>query len=246
MTAPWSLAPLVFVAGTAAGSFAATAGLRASRAEQVLSGRSHCDGCGQSLSYVQTLPLVSYLTTGGACRGCGARIDPAHPAGEAVGGLVFLGALMLNDSVRAAALGLLGLVLIAAGTVDAKTQRLPNSLTLLAAALCAMLAWTRSPAAGLAGLVAAAIAMVMLQGLRWVARARNGEPGLGFGDVKLIAALALWLGADTPWMVVGAASLGLLAVAVFRPPGGRLPFGPPIAAAAWTLGFIREAHPWPM
>lgn len=243
---PWWLTPLVFAAGAAAGSFAATAGLRASRAEQVLHGRSHCDGCGQALGYVQTLPLVSYVMARGACRGCRGRIDPVHPVGEAAGGAVFLGAVMLDDPLRAVAVALLGLVLISAGAVDAKSQRLPDSLTLAAAVLCAVLAWTRSPAAGLAGLIAAAIAMAMLQGLRWIAHARNGEPGLGFGDVKLIAALALWLGADTPWMVVGAASLGLVAVAVLRPPGGRLPFGPPIAAAAWTLGFVREAHLWPM
>lgn len=246
MTQAWLLTPLVFTAGTVAGSFAATAGVRASRAEQVFVGRSHCDGCGQTLSYAQTLPLVSYVAAGGACRDCRARIDPIHPAGELAGGAVFLGALMLGDPIRAASVALLGLVLIAASAVDAKSQKLPDALTLLAAMLCALLAWTRSVGAGFAGLAAALVAIAVLEGLRRLSQARNGEPGLGFGDVKLVGALALWLGVDTPWMVTGAAALGLAAMVLLRPPGGRLAFGPAIAAAGWSLGVMREANLWPM
>jgi leader peptidase (prepilin peptidase)/N-methyltransferase len=80
--------------------------------------------------------------------------------------------------------------------------------------------------------------------VRWWSRTRRGDPGLGFGDVKLIGALALWLGDLTPWMVVGAAILGLVASALLKPSGGRLAFGPAIAASAWTLGLVREANLW--
>jgi leader peptidase (prepilin peptidase)/N-methyltransferase len=245
MSPTWLLAPLVFAAGTAAGSFAATAGLRSSRAEQVMAGRSHCDGCGLSLSYMQTLPLVSYVAAGGACPACRARIDLVHPFGEAAGGVVLLGAFVVGEPIRAVAVGLLGFVLIAAAAVDAKSQRLPDLLTMLAASLCALLAWTKSSSAGATGLVASVIAMGILEILRRLSRARNGEPGLGFGDVKLVGALALWIGADTPWMVVAAASLGLVATAILKPAEGRLPFGPAIAASAWSLGLMRETNLWP-
>jgi leader peptidase (prepilin peptidase)/N-methyltransferase len=76
----------------------------------------------------------------------------------------------------------------------------------------------------------------------------RGQAGLGFGDVKLITALAFWLGLATPWAVVAAAGIGL-AFAVLRGAGRRnerFAFGPMIAAAAWIVGMTREAGLWPV
>jgi leader peptidase (prepilin peptidase)/N-methyltransferase len=82
--------------------------------------------------------------------------------------------------------------------------------------------------------------------VRWLAARRSGEPGLGLGDVKLLAALALWLGLATPWLIAAASLLGLLLMAITRPKDGRLAFGPAIAVSAWTIGIIGEAGQWPM
>lgn len=234
------------VAGLALGSFAVTAGLRMSRGENAFVGRSRCDGCGRALGFARTVPLVSYARLGGACAGCGARIDPLHLAGEAAGAVVVATAFLAGDATRAILLSGLGLTLIAAATVDAKARRLPDPLTAAVAVLAIALSALVSPSNVLSGLAAAAISASALLGLRWAARRRNGEPGLGLGDVKLIAALAVWLGAGTPWMIAAGALIGLLLMRLVRPADGRLPFGPAIAMGAWLVAMGREAGAWPI
>jgi leader peptidase (prepilin peptidase) / N-methyltransferase len=234
------------VAGLALGSFAVTAGLRTSRGDSVLAGRSRCDTCGRSLNFAQTTPVIAFVALRGACARCGARIDPVHLAGEVAGALVVAASLLAGDPWRTALLAALGLVLIAAAAVDVRTMRLPDLMTGAAAVLGLALAVQAGVGALLAGLAAAAVSVSLLLGLRLLAARRSGgEPGLGLGDVKLIGALALWLGALTPMAVAVAAVFGLAVVAVRRSGDRRLPFGPAIAAGAWIVGIGGEAGLWP-
>lgn len=236
---------LASVAGLALGSFAVTAGVRLSRGESALRGRSHCDACGRTLSFAQTVPLLSYAGLRGACGGCRARIDPIHTGGEVAGAAVVASSLFADDPLRIVLCAGLGLCLIAAATVDAKARRLPDILTAPIAALGLALAFAQGAPAVLAGLIAAAIAGSVLLGLRELGRRWRDEPGLGLGDVKLVAALALWLGAATPWLIAAASVAGLLMVAATRPADGRLPFGPLLVCAGWIIGIVREAGAWP-
>ncbi len=241
----WWLWPGLFALGATVGSFLVTAAIRSARGEQVIGGRSHCDSCAAPLGFRRTVPVVSYVQARGRCADCGARIPGLHLAGEVAGGALFVAVGLLTDPVRAALLLLLGVLLIAAAATDAVTQRLPNVLTAGAALTCGLLAVLAGTASLLAGVTAAALSFLILEGLRRLSRGRRGDPGLGFGDVKLVAALALWLGALTPWMVTAAALAGLSAMAVLRPADGRLAFGPAIAVAAISIGYGREAGLWP-
>jgi leader peptidase (prepilin peptidase)/N-methyltransferase len=237
---------LAGVAGLALGSFAVTAGLRMARGESVLAGRSRCDGCGRTLGYAQTAPLVSYVRLGGACLGCGARIDPLHPVGEAAGALVVVSAFLGGDLARGLVLSGLGLTLIVAAAMDARTRRLPDSLTMLVGAGGRLGCAPGGPATRLIGGAASLVTILVLLGLRELNQWRRGDPGLGLGDVKLMGALAIWLGTATPWAVVAGALLGLLMMAIVRPADRRLPFGPAIAAGAWIVGAGVEGGLWPM
>ena len=231
--------------GAVVGSYASTAALRAGRGEQAIAGRSHCDGCQRSLGFSQTIPVVSFLLRRGACSFCAAPIARIHLVGEILGvaavGLAFLAAA----PGRAILLSTLGLALLSSALIDAKTRRLPDMLTGLIAIVGAILAWTRSPFDLASGAIAAAIAMGLLQVVRLVFRAKRGDDGLGFGDVKLIVALCLWLGPAMAWAVVVAGVVGLVAMAVVRPRDGRMPFGPAIALGAWSVGLCLEAGLWP-
>lgn len=240
--------PLILLAGLTGlvlGSFAVTAGVRTADGRSFVHGRSACDHCGVVLGYGRTIPLVSHLHQGGVCDGCGGRIDPIHGVGEVAGAAVLMGALAIADPIRGALVASLGLLLIASAAVDWKVRRLPDLVTLGVGVLGAGLAWRTSWEALLTGLVAAVAVFGVLQGLRMWRRWRRGDPGLGFGDVKLVSALALWLGLATPWMVVVAALLGLLAMWRVRPADGRLAFGPAIAVAALMVGLGGEWGWWP-
>lgn len=241
----WTTPTLGAVCGLALGSFIATAAMRYARGDGFLSGRSRCDGCGQSLSYVQTAPLISYARLGGTCAGCRASIDPVHPLGEAAGAVVLISAVGLGNAWSGALLGLLGLCLIALSVVDAKTRRIPDVLSLAVAVCAAALSWMRGPEDLLESIAWALGAMALLETLRrWVGRGGR-EPGLGFGDVKLIGALALWLGEATPLLVSTAAILGLAWAKMARPADSRLPFGPFLAVGAWLSGWVAEGWLWP-
>lgn len=231
--------------GAVCGSFATTAALRSVRGEQALSGRSRCDGCARPLGFTQTAPLVSYVATGGACRFCGERIDPLHPLGETAGALIGIMACLSPTGAQAASLASLGLVLLAAAVIDARSRRLPNGLTLAAAMISAGMAlleghWRLAEGMVFAGLLAAALFTV-----RRLLRSGDGGPALGLGDVKLIAALSLWAGLASAWALAVAAILTLIHLR-WRPSADRrAPFGPAIAAAFFVIGGAREIGPWP-
>ena len=245
MSTSWVMAVAALAMGASAGSFVATAAIRSSRAEQALKGRSHCDGCGVALGFAQTVPVLSFIGLGGACSSCGARIDPLHPAAEVVGAMVALAAVLIVPPLQAALIACLGLVLLASSLIDLKTRRLPDGLTLTAAALCAALALLDGVARLEIGLAAAGLAFLVMEGLRRGFAATRRKSGLGFGDVKLVAAFAIWLGAATPWMIVAASMGGLIVFAIVRPKDGRIPFGPLLAASAFIIGISSEAGLWP-
>lgn len=226
--------------GACAGSFATTAALRSLRGEQALSGRSRCDGCGGPLGLAATVPVISYAVLRGACGRCGDRIDPAHPVGEVAGALIVGTAFWLVEPERAALIGLLGLVLLAAAIIDQRTQRLPDPLTLAASLLALALATLNDRL--LEGLAAAALAFALLEGLRRGFEILRRKPGLGFGDVKLIAALALWLGAATPWALALASIAGLLTVLVAKPSNGRIAFGPLVVGSSLIVGLAADGR----
>lgn len=231
--------------GLAAGSYVTTAALRGARDEQATYGRSRCDGCGVALGFAQTVPVLSYIGARGACRACGSRIDPLHPAGELAGGLIGVSAVLARPGFDTLLVAALAFILWAAAVVDARTRRLPDVLTAAAALIGVLLSLRHDPSAMLAGGVACGCAFLILTGLRALRSRQGRDPGLGFGDVKLICALALWLGALTPWMVMAAAVLALVAQRWVRPPDGRMAFGPAIALAGLVIGLAMEGGWWP-
>jgi leader peptidase (prepilin peptidase)/N-methyltransferase len=232
--------------GACLGSFAATTGLRLARGEQSMFGRSRCDHCGVGLGYLRTVPVVSFTLARGVCVDCGGRIDAAHLAGEIVGVVIMVAALAIGSLVRSSLIVAMGLTLLASAVADAKTRRLPDSLTLAVAIFGLTLGALHSMETVWVGLATGAIAFVMLEFVRRGFIKLRGKEGLGFGDVKLISALAIWLGFATPWTIIVAALGALIASRFALGNDGKMAFGPAIAVASFTVGVVREVGgaPW--
>ena len=235
------LALAAAVPGACCGSFVATAAIRGARGEQVLAGRSHCDHCAAPLAFHQTIPLASYLLRGGECGGCGGRIDALHIFGEAGGAIVGASVILAPELASGlwlsrGLLAALGTVLLGLTLTDLRTLRLPDTLIACTGALSAALAWMTATLG--VGLFAAAATFALLELLRRGFIALRSAPGLGFGDVKLLAALAIWLGPRTPLALALACVFALLARAATRTLAGRAAFGPAIVCAAWVLGLL--------
>lgn len=244
------LAALTFggLAGAALGSFAVTAALRTATGRGFAAGRSACDGCQRPLGFAETVPVLSFAAARGVCSACGGRIDPLHPVGELAGALAGVVGVAVAVEAAGPARGLLvalvGLALLGAAAIDWRVRRLPDIVTALIA--LAALALTLLAARPLwAHLGWAAGVGAALLALRAVTRRGGRPPGLGLGDVKLLAALALWLGPAMPLAIAAASLLGLAQAVVVQPADRRVPFGPAIALAGWSLGVLMELGLWP-
>ena len=241
----WALPILL---APAVGSFAAVLVLRLPMARPVMLARSACDHCGARLLPHELVPVVSYLLQRGRCRHCGGAIDPTHVAVElAAIAVVAAAATVEPDPAQLWVDCLLGWTLLALAWIDWQWMRLPDVLTLplLLAGLGVTLAW--QPEALAEHAAAAIVAYIALRGLAAAYRRLRGREGLGAGDAKLLAACGAWMGlAALPWILLLAATAGLVAALVSVLAGRRVeagtavPFGPWLALALWLLWLTRD------
>ena len=57
---------------------------------KVIGGRSRCPNCRRELSAAELIPLISFLIQKGRCRSCGIRLSWQYPLIEALAGLIFV------------------------------------------------------------------------------------------------------------------------------------------------------------
>ncbi|HMR55390.1 MAG TPA: prepilin peptidase [Candidatus Doudnabacteria bacterium] len=87
---------LVFVFGTAIGSFLNVAAWRLPRGEQITYGHSHCPHCGHELLSKDLIPLLSYTLAKGKCKYCKKPISAQYFIVEFITGTLFLISYLLN------------------------------------------------------------------------------------------------------------------------------------------------------
>jgi len=169
----------------------------------------------------------------------------------AVGGAVALISAMSLPWPVALASTVLGALMIAGAEVDARTYLLPDAVTWSGIALGILAASALNPfepwlSAGAAVARAAATASALVL-LRWgYSRIRDRE-GLGFGDVKLAAAVGAWLPvALIPFCFALATCAALITVMFARLRGesidatAKLPFGAFLCPALWLVFYTGE------
>ena len=232
------------MAGLIAGSFLSTLILRWPE-DRGMGGRSACDGCASTLTWLELVPLLSYLRQRGRCAACGAPIDRMHPAMElscAVAG----GAAMAVAPGWAGGTGaLFGWLLITLAVLDLRYFWLPDRLTLLLAAT-GLLSGLADPSITYADRMIGGLAgFAGLWAIAWIYRKARGREGLGGGDPKLFGAIGLWLGWQVlPFVLLGASGVGLMVVLILMLRGRavtatmRVPFGTLLATAAFSAWLL--------
>ncbi|MDN5841912.1 MAG: A24 family peptidase [Alcaligenaceae bacterium] len=127
---------------------------------------------------------------------------------------------------------LLCMCLLWLACIDLRTGLLPDALTVPVFVLGVCL----GPLAGWPALPAAGLVYGCTTGLSAAYRRLRGYDGMGGGDIKLMAALAAWVGPlALCWIVLGACLAGLAYAMVAQRrilPRGAYPFGPFLAGAA--------------
>lgn len=201
--------------------------------------RSHCPHCQTPLRWYELVPLLSWLWLRGRCRHCGQAISRQYPMVE-LGNALLAGfaVFWFGPGLTALACYLFLAFLLAGCVIDARTQWLPDRITL--PLLWLGLLFSNLHGHPLALSLTDAVWGVMLGwGLLWTVATGfawcTGKDGLGGGDIKLLAALGAWLG---PWLLphllLLAAGIGLAQALWLRwrhHQDGAFAFGPALAIA---------------
>lgn len=243
---------IVFIFGVIIGSFLNVVILRF-RTGRTLGGRSACMTCSKTLTWYELIPLGSFLTQRGRCRGCRTRISWQYPIVEALTGFLFVllswkFAYLLPENlglflVLFGFYGIIFSILIVLSVYDIKHKILPDSLVFPFAGLAflgmffifgnSIVLHLPSYTQFLAGIVLPApfLFLWILSKGKW----------MGLGDVKLMIGIGFLLGLSAGvtailisfWVGAGVSILMLLLAPYFGKKAihlkTALPFGPFLA-----------------
>ncbi|MBQ7677450.1 MAG: prepilin peptidase [Lachnospiraceae bacterium] len=217
-----------FVFGTVLFSFLNVVIYRLPRKENFITGRSKCPACGHVLSFLDMLPILSWVVLGRKCRYCGAKISARYAIVEALGGLAAVSSVaMFGLSVYAALVFAMCAVLTCVGFIDHDTMEIPDGLSLTAAILGTVAVFFTKGVAWYEHLIGLAVISVPMLILALLI-----PGGFGGGDIKLMAGCGLFLGWKNALFsfFVAAVIGGVYAVIlILRKKRGRkdhIPFGP--------------------
>jgi len=200
--------------------------------------RSRCPACGQAISALQNIPLLSFLWLRGRCAGCSTGISWRYPLVELFCGLATAYcALHFGFSFAAVAAMLFVWLMIAATGIDFDTQLLPDSITLPLLWLGLLMNLIGGPVDLRSALIGAMAGYLFLWSVYWMFRLVTGKEGMGYGDFKLLAAIGAWTGWQMlPLVVLLSSAIGAvvgISLIVFHKHGRDvpIPFGPYLAGA---------------
>ena len=224
----------LFVAcfGAILGSFLTVVSYRVPRAESVVGGRSHCPRCGAQIAAYDNVPVFSWLALRGRSRCCQERISARYPITELTLAALFAAvAVRLHDNAGELVLGLVFVSMLLAITLtDIEWRIIPNKILLVGSVIGLAVVAVADPGSVPERLAAA----VGAGGVLFLA-ALAYPGGMGMGDVKLAAAMGLFLGVEViPAMLIALLAGSMVGIAMMIREGAAarkraIPFGPFLA-----------------
>jgi len=240
---PWSEEPLVmvwvFAFGAIVGSFLNVVIYRLPRDISIWHRPpSSCPKCQTPIRWYDNLPVVSWLVLRGRCRSCRSSISIRYPLVElASGALTLLAFMRWGLSITGVEVVIFTWVSLALGLIDLDFQILPNRLTYPSILLGLGFSWFGGYTWWLDSLVGALVGALLPTLVIVIYRLWRGIDGMGWGDVKYLAAIGSVVGLRgcVGVLVVGAtlgALVGLGLIACGKGSGKTaLPFGTFLALA---------------
>jgi leader peptidase (prepilin peptidase) / N-methyltransferase len=224
------------------GSFLGVLVDRLPRAQPVVWDRSRCEHCGHSLGMADLVPVASWASSKGHCRYCGAAVTPLYTGIELGALSIAVWAAALTEGLELWAGCCLGWGLLALALIDWRDGLLPDAITLPLVALGLAFAAIAAPALLLPHAIGAAAGFASFAVIRALYRWLRRRDGLGFGDVKLLAAAGAWVsweGLPTVVLIAAVFGLGVALVGAFRGRpvklDQRLAFGPGLCLGTWLV-----------
>lgn len=213
--------------------------------------RSSCTRCTHQISWYENIPILSYAFLGGKCSSCKLPISFRYPFIEL---LVAFASLFMGPSNPFQTGAMLNYifffsifcVFLSHFLIDLEHKILPNSLNAYLALLFLAVAITSKPLSEWGLGLAIGFGFPYL--VTWGFYLMRGQQGLGGGDIKLFAALGIYLG---PMGILQNIFLScflgsivgvLLIISGIMGRQNTLPFGPYIILVAAFQIFFPEAY----
>nr|WP_227500030.1 A24 family peptidase [Synechococcus sp. PCC 7335] len=248
---------LIFVLGTAIGSFLNVVVYRLPESLSLLYPPSCCPKCGVRLKLYDNVPVFGWFWLGGRCRNCKQPIAFRYPLVEfATGGVFVLVFTRFGLTWQTPCYWIFLCWLLVLALIDLDTMTLPNRLTasglILGWGFQGSISYLATPTllSGMSGVVAAFFSSIFglwLFDLIGIAGSSVfGKTAMGGGDSKLAAMMAAWLG--WPGLLLAT----FLAAAMGSLIGGsalvlgmidrkqQIPFGPYLALGATLTLFYGQ------
>jgi leader peptidase (prepilin peptidase)/N-methyltransferase len=232
---------IIVLFGLAWGSFLNVVIYRLPRGQSLVQPPSSCPRCRTRIKPYDNIPVLSYILLRGKCRSCGLKISLTYPLVEAVTPLCFLllyGLFALSFHFFASCLFTSALIVLC--FIDLSHQILPDEITLPGLALALVYSGFRrdlTPRQALIGAVAGAGFLLVIYGLYWLLRKKEG---LGMGDVTMMLLVGAYLGWMRAFFTLLLASFAGALVGLFllsfrkKDLQFSLPFGTFLAPAAFV------------
>ncbi|OGK53421.1 hypothetical protein A3H78_02705 [Candidatus Roizmanbacteria bacterium RIFCSPLOWO2_02_FULL_36_11] len=227
------VAIFIFLLGLAIGSFLNVL-IDRLPAEESIGGRSHCDNCKKTLSWIDLIPVFSWVYLRGKSRCCHKKISMFYPIVELLTGIsfffVFISYPTSTSSFPLLTSHILTLIIICFFIViffaDLKYHIIPDEMTILLVLIGIILMFLRQSFFDY--FFGALLLSLIMYGIYAVTKGR----GMGFGDVKLAFPMGLILGIKSGFIalylsfIIGGFFSLLLIIIHKRNLKSKIAFGP--------------------
>lgn len=235
---------IVAIMGLLIGSFLNVCIYRLPREESIFFPPSHCFSCNNDLKPIDLVPVFSYLFLRGRCRHCGKKVSIQYPIIETLNSLVYL--LLLAHfglNMKFIFLAILASTLIVVSIIDYYHQLILNKVALftLIVGIIYKIAIYITTDESLFSLVKSSLLGFLIGGGFYLLIFIITNGNMGVGDIKLMAALGLWLGpVDTGiaiflTFIIGAIFSVFLLATNIKSRKDAIPFGPFIVLGTFII-----------
>ena len=242
----------VFFFGLIIGSFLTVCVYRVPRELSIVSPRSACLGCHQTIPWYDNIPLLSFFLLRGRCRHCQTSILPRYPIIELSNGLGYVAILWrFGWGWESVVYAIFFSALLTITWIDWDHQIIPDVISLPGIILGIVVASTVLPTGFMNSIIGVLVGGGVLLFMAWISPFLFGKEGLGGGDIKLLAMVGAFLGWKAALAtlmlasIVGAViGIVLLAFKILKR-GQYIPFGPYLAlGAVLALFFGADMMNW--
>lgn len=182
---------IIFMFGIVIGSFLNVCIFRIPKGENIATTGSHCMSCGHRLRWYDLIPLLSWLMLRGRCRYCHSRISVQYPLVETINGFGYVLIFMLNGySLDSLILCLFTSCILVLSVIDWQTYEIPFGINVMIFVLGLL-----RTAMEFDNLIEHLVGCVCVSGFLLILNLATKGRAMGGGDVKLMAAAGLLLGA---------------------------------------------------